>query len=569
MSEEKSTFDELVSGISAEERSFLLSKLNQNSTEIIPPLQNTRENYDTLSIEMKLKTESVFYKFVLWVRAVFTKRDISDVYNEDLLDGIAKKINKQHPGLIAHNRKLLFSIFYERLKELKLVSDFFMPHFSSFSDNPGRFYVFLSMFVAPGITDAINKEADPYSIPFEREPTAELRTSLLKRMDAILKDINPSAKENLYTAICAINWLMQFSNLPFIHFLAQFTAIISESYTCPYINARVDYGSFSKVLADTATISNEVLQALFLFPLKRTSKVLNIDNETEKALKEFLAQSASYLSIVQAFISSVPIVPMGKIINDDYDWQAPSFGAAENWFAKFKDEWKRVFDERWESWLRDRKKDQLKHILDKTFGLSAFPELKYRPWTTLWGGVAFRCEMTGGFLSWFALEKFEMVIEPLNILILEGIFMNNENRTELSEAMNDLSDVVHQISNFVYSLAPEGVLGSVFLKIQNEHARTVKNQNTIESMILNAESNIRMYQTRLCDACRSIERVMHGILDEEKTRGYDSIQNLTTIKGLDNSYFRDSLRKSRYVLNCCRGILTEIEPLDLPKVVKP
>ncbi|MBQ5878350.1 MAG: hypothetical protein IIW71_11195 [Treponema sp.] len=567
MNEEKSSFDELVAGITPEERSFLLAKLNESKTDLLPVLQSTRDDYDSPSIDIKIKTESVFYKFFLWIRSFLTKRAISEIYNDDLLDNLAKKINKQHSGLITHNRRLLFSLFYERLKELKIAADYFLPHFASFNDNPGRFYVFLSMFIAPEISEKINQEADPYSIPLEREPTAELRTSLIKRMENILKSINNETKSNLYSAVVSLNWLLQFSNLPFIHFLAQFTSIISDSYTCPYVNARVDYSSFAKVLATPNPITNEVLEAIFLFPLKKTSKVLNVDTETEKALKDFLAQSSAHIAIIQAFISSVPIVALGKIVNEDFDWQVPSFGGGEDWFVKFKDEWKRVFDERWESWLRDRKKDQLKHIMEKSFGLDSFPELKFRPWASLWGGVTFRCEMTGGFLSWFALEKFNRIIEPLNILMLEGVFINTENRSELSAAINDLSEVVHQISDFVYSLAPEGGLGNIFEQIQNEHARTLKNQSTIESLIINAEANVRMYQSRFCDACRAIERVLHGVLDEEKTKDYESIQNLLTIKGHDNSAYRDALRKTRYILNSCRGILAEIEPLDLPKVV--
>ena len=117
MNEEKSSFDELVAGITPEERNFLLAKLNQNKTDVLPVLQSTRENYDAPSIDIKIKTESVFYKFLLWIRSLLTKRAISEIYNDDLLDNLAKKINKQHSGLIAHNRKLLFSLFYESFKQ--------------------------------------------------------------------------------------------------------------------------------------------------------------------------------------------------------------------------------------------------------------------------------------------------------------------------------------------------------------------------------------------------------------------------------------------------------------------
>lgn len=565
MDSDRNSFDELVAGISAEERKFLLSKLSQNNQEGVVPLSSSRLEVETPLIEIKIKTESFFYRIILWIRSFFTKRPVSEIYNDDLLSNIANKIMKSHSGLINHKQKLLLSVFYERLKELQRVSNFFSPYFAVFNDSPGRFYVFLSMFIAPEIADKINETADPYSLPFEREPTSELRASLIRRMELVLKEIPVNIKTNLYAAVKSMHWLLSFTSLPYIHFIAQFTSIVSSSYTCPYLNARVDYATFAKVLHNATPVLNEVLEALFLFPLKNSSKGISLDSDTEKALTDFVSKANINLSVIQGFISAVPISAIGKIINEDYDWQIDDFGGCEDWFIKFKDEWKKIFDERWESWLRDRKKEQLKLVLDKNFKLKEFPELKYRPWAELWGGVTFRCEMTGGFLNWFCEEKYNSVMEPLNDLVMEGVFINNDNRNELSNALNDLQQINIDMTNLVSSLSPSGNIGGVFAKIQKDHGRTLKNQGLVESTILNTETSIRILQTTFCDACRSIEKVMHGILDEEKTKDYESIQNLTTLKGHENASFRDSLRKARYTLNCARGIFAEIEPLDLPK----
>ena len=153
----------------------------------------------------------------------------------------------------------------------------------------------------------------------------------------------------------------------------------------------------------------------------------------------------------------------------------------------------------------------------------------------------------------------------LNILVLEGVFNNNENRTELSEALNKFADINHQVALFGESLAESGSIGNVFAKVIAEHVRTLKGQNMIDSVILNAETNIRNWEAAFCEACRSIERVLQGILDEAKDRNYESIQNLSTIRGHENREYRDKLDVARDELDECRKILAEIEPLDLPK----
>ena len=48
-SSERGSFDELVAGISAEERKFLLAKLNQNREKELPLLQPMREEIDNFT----------------------------------------------------------------------------------------------------------------------------------------------------------------------------------------------------------------------------------------------------------------------------------------------------------------------------------------------------------------------------------------------------------------------------------------------------------------------------------------------------------------------------------------
>lgn len=565
----RGSFDELVAGISSDERKYLLAKINQNREHSFPLVQPAREETDSFTLDIKLNSESFLYKLFLWIRSLISKKHKLEIYNDDLIRTLARKINKNHPGIVDMQNGLILSLFYEKLKELKNAADFFKPYFNIFNENPGKFYVFMSTFIAPEIASSINAEADPYSVPFEKEGTKEVRSSLLKKLEGILKDIPQKSRAVMYDAVKSLNWLKRFSELPYTHFLAQFTAIVSENYTCPFTNAQTDFNALANVLSDARSIPNEALEALFLFPQRKGGATVELDQDTEKSMREFLSKSAASISMVQMFISTVPFFALGKVIFSDYDWQIETFGGAEDWFVKFKEEWKIVFDERWESWLRDRKKSQLADVLMEKFGILSFPELPYRPWTNLWGGVPFRCEMTGGFLYWFATVKYEEIIGVLNVLVLEGVFLNNDNRAEFSEAMNKFAEINHQVQLFGESLNEKGSVGSVFAKLIADHVRTLKGQNMVNSIILNAETSIRGWESSFCDCCRTIENVLAGILDDEKTdKKYESIQNLMTIKGRENRAYRDNLQAEREVLLESRRILAEIEPLDLPKVEK-
>lgn len=565
----RGSFDELVAGISSDERKYLLAKINQNREHSFPLVQPAREETDGFTLDIKLNSESFLYKLFLWIRSLISKKHKLEIYNDDLIRTLARKINKNHPGIVDMQNGLILSLFYEKLKELKNAADFFKPYFNIFNENPGKFYVFMSTFIVPEIASSINAEADPYSVPFEKEGTKEVRSSLLKKLEGILKDIPQKSRAVMYDAVKSLNWLKRFSELPYTHFLAQFTAIVSENYTCPFTNAQTDFNALANVLSDARSIPNEALEALFLFPQRKGGATVELDQDTEKSMREFLLKSAAGISMVQMFISTVPFFALGKVIFSDYDWQIETFGGAEDWFVKFKEEWKIVFDERWESWLRDRKKSQLADVLMEKFGILSFPELPYRPWTNLWGGVPFRCEMTGGFLYWFATVKYEEIMGVLNVLVLEGVFLNNDNRAEFSEAMNKFAEINHQVQLFGESLNEKGSVGSVFAKLIADHVRTLKGQNMVNSMILNAETSIRGWESSFCDCCRTIEKVLAGILDDEKTdKKYESIQNLMTIKGRENRAYRDNLQAEREVLLESRRILAEIEPLDLPKVEK-
>ena len=559
----RDAFDKLVAGLNTEDRNIMLSKLNANKTQTVK-FVNTEvyEQKEDTRLSLRLKNESVFYKFLLWLRSLFSKEKIEELYSEDLIAKIAKSVDREFPHLIHHQQNVLDSIFYERLKALKDCADFFKPYFALIEDSLGDFYVFLSSFVTPQIADEINSKADPFTLPFSKVPSNEVKKDLVIKMDKVLKDMAPATKNSLYAAISSTNWLMQFTKLPFLHFLSQFTNISGDAYTCPYSNARNDFIHFAKVFTNVLTVENNVLEAIFLFSQRKNITDNAQEKDIDKAVNEFLSKTNMHFSTIQMFISGVPIVKLGKIINRDVTWSPENMEGAEAWFPSFRNQWHKIIDIRWNDWQRERKKSMLSDDLKNDFMLDGFPVMQYKPWELLWTRVPFSCELTGGFLSWFALEKFPKIIPDLNTLMMEGVFVNNENRNEYSEALSEFIACNNQMQDLLHRLSEEGEYGQKFIEFSESKVRSFQTQNQIDSMMSTTESEIRDVLKRFCKTCRTIELIFHGIFDDEKDGVHETLQNYSTIKGPHNRQYRENLGKIRKILKSATFYIAELEPID-------
>ena len=559
----RTAFDKLVAGMSLEDRSELLERINQGTASVVQFVETENQLPEkNLSLHLRFKEESIFYKILLWIRSIIEKKDSEKIYNEDVIASLARRLTRDHPGILNHRNALLESVFYQHLKTLKTAADFFKPYFNIIDDNSGDFYVFLSSFVAPELSDKINSEADPFSLGFEVEPDPDVRNRLLKNLDEVLNNIDGGDKSNMYQAVNSINWLRQFSKLPYIHFMSQFTNLTADNYTCPYRNAINDYDRFAAVFSNTIPVHNDALEAMLMFTQRKDMRKNAQDKDIERTVKEFLAKTSQQFASIQMFISSVPILKVGKIINGDYDWVPPSPEGVEAWFPNFRSHWRKIIDVRWGDWLRERKKKNLEAYLKHDFGLSEFPVFRYRPWNALWMRVPFSCELTGGLLSWFCDSEYNEMITTLNEVMMEGVFIRSENRIEYSEGLNLFVQAMNQIDELSSRLAPEGEYGALFDEFATSRMRSFQVQNQIDSMMATTESEIKDALKKFQKGVRMMDKCLAAILNDEKDSLHDGLQNISTIKGHQNRAWRDKLRGFWENLKKMNFYLSELEPID-------
>ncbi len=561
-SDTKSSFDRLVAGLNAEDRLAMLNRINQMDTQPVQLSAETGDKEQNISLQKKLQNESFIYKFVLWLRALFDKKTVEQLYGQDLLTNIAKKINSRFPGTINHRIKSLDYIFYERLLTIKEAADFFKVYFTYVEENPGDFYVFLSSFVAPELSEKINAQADPFIFPFSKPITPDSRTDLAKKLDDILSNMDRDTKANMYSAVSQANWLYKFSNLQYIHFISQFTNIAGDSFTCPYSNAVMDYNELAAVFSSIQPIQNEVLEALFLFSQRKHLTTNAQDKDIEKAVKEFMVKALAFFGTIQSFSNNVPVKNLGRVLNSDFNWQPPNMEGAEAWFPSFRAHWRKIQDIRWNDFAREQKKQLLSENLKTDFDLDEFPVMEFRPWLKLWNRIPFNYELTGGFLSWFCTEKYDKVIQDLNVVAMEGVFYRSENRSEYSEGLNNFSNANNLMLDLLRKLSPEGEYGRLFDDFATNRVHTFQIQSQIESMMEQIENTTKEAIALFGKGARTIERVFYGFFEEQKDGIHEPLQNITTIRGRDNRRFVDSLISIRQLLKKVLSYIAELEPID-------
>lgn len=561
-SDTKGSFDRLVAGLNSEDRLAMLNRINQMNSQNIQLMAEPVEKDSIVTLRKKLEGESFIYKFVLWIRALFDKKSIEELYGQDMISSLARKINTKFPGTINHKIKSLDYIFYERLLTLKEAADFFKVYFTYIEENPGDFYVFLSSFVAPELAERINTQADPFIYPFSKQISGETRTELSKKLDDILNNMDKETKVNMYSAVSSANWLYKFSMLQYIHFVSQFTNIAGNVYTCPYSNASMDFNELASVFTNMQPVPNEVLEAIYLFSQRKHLTVNAQDKDIEKAVKEFMVKASAFFGTIQSFANNVPVRNLGRVINYNFDWQPENMEGAEAWFPSFRAQWRKIQDVRWNEFLREQKKSNLSEKLKEDFEMDSFPVMEYRPWLKLWSRIPFNNELTGGFLSWFCTEKYEKIIGDLNVVAMEGIFYKSENRTEYSEGLNNFSNANNMMLSLLQRLSPEGEYGKLFEDFASNRVNTFQVQNQIDSMMTQIEDTVKEAIAQFGRGARTIERVFFGFFEEKKDGIHESMQNMNTIKGRDNRRFIDSLKSIRELLKKVLFYISELEPID-------
>ena len=326
--ENENSFDNLVSGMSKEERMNMLEKMHDSASsyeeESFEPVEVSEEEPE-IPLDEQLKKESLGFRILLWLRSVFTNTKPVVLFNEIKISEISKNLQRNYPGLVDAKKGLLLTQLYEKIVELKEAADFLRPYIVAIDKDEGSFYVFLASIIMSDVDDELSENTNPLLTPVITGEKPELRVELIRSMEDILQNIPVDSKQRMYEAVKTVEWLRQFTKIPFIKILSPFSEVSYSVHTCAFSVVGSEFESLAKLLCNGFRLSDNLLESLYLFAVRKSRKFSEDAGGEDKAAINFMNNARANASTIHMFMTSVPMRSVSRVIFGDSKWMPAKF----------------------------------------------------------------------------------------------------------------------------------------------------------------------------------------------------------------------------------------------------
>lgn len=555
------SLDWLVTDLEPNERILLLDRIKSTMAPDtqLDSLTELSTNTSEKSIEESLRNESFFFKIWMMIKSFFLGLNIHVIYNEYRLLKLAKKIQHNFPDILNAKTLTTESGFYHKLLELRQVAHFFKKDILEYSEEEGAFYVFLGSLVIPDLYAKIEKEITPTENDDIIQSPSGFRTSLLRKLEDFFSDLPHNKKKQIYLAIQSLDWLRSFTSLPFERLITKFSA---TTLSCELYVLQKELNMFANVLCQCKEIEAEILEALYFFSIKKQI-AMGKEVDTDKEVSEYMQEANKNIAIIKHFLRTVPICGLVAIANQSFFYIPQENTGSEDWFVKYKSQWRKIFDKKWENWLFNIRAEKVKSLICDYFKTKDYPLIQNRPWETVWNGIAYRKEYTLGFLFSFFSITYPKQHSILELIILKGEFSIKEEKANFVTEYNKMKHLSDSVLELNTKLSSDGIYGSVFSKIKSEAFRSIQEQSKMDSIMKAIESETMFFTTSWGNAVRNLKALLLKFTGEENGKKVGILSNLSILQSPDKHSIRHHITEIVQSLSRALEILQEVEALEL------
>lgn len=529
------TFDELSGEISKEERQKILSSMdNKKSGDDDIYSSKTKMSSQKLDekaeFEQRLKRQSLLQKFYLWVYSLFTSTTIEEAFNASLVKKVAKDIETNYPSLILFRKKILYGEFHTKLTQLKNALDFFKSHMELYSKNPGAFMVLVGHVIMPEFEESLEKSSDPYSVPVTQEMTKDKKSELFQALGMNLQNIPEEYQKEMYHFSRGIYWLNEFVKLPIDKILSKFTLTEENIPACLFSFIKVEFGKFAKVMCNYVQLDERLLD-VFVIAMQNIPQWVSMEEaeNLEDAYNEFLTEAKQHISMIEAFLDTVPMSKISKVVMENSLYTPDAMSGGENWQELFTEQWKLNFRKRIDQRELEYKKEQLKLKIVEQFKVNTFPLFPFRPWENI-SAFQFKYEFSLGFVNFFMKQRYSAYMTIFKAISLEGQFAIKDNEREFTEAVDNFGEIYSSLELLANQLSAAGEYGSEFAmyeEIENPSENVNKKMEVIFKGLENDTTEITKNFRRLC---HRMVMLLSGFVSDKYAGKYGAIMNLHSMQ---------------------------------------
>ncbi|OHE70728.1 MAG: hypothetical protein A2Z99_05290 [Treponema sp. GWB1_62_6] len=546
------TFDRLVAELPVDERREFLSRLEALGTLSSAPLFAEENLSERVELEKRFGECSWYYRLYLGIMSTFKGKPAIKVFEDRLIGKLSVRIETRYPGIYDNRRGAFLAGFRDELLSLKDSARFF---YEALDGSVGRdraaFFAFLASIEFDFLHSRFETEADPYAIA-EASPgfsESEVRVQANRALESILQSIDDDQRRRMYRNVRSLSCLREIASFLFDRVLSSFSGtapaalLPSAGTNCP-----------AYLILDQLKVLNDALfsfdfppsmtlmESVFLFDLQEKMGERDFDmmGETRKMLE----QAEEALGRIRAFNKRLPLTAIIRCASRDLEYVPQAVTGGEDWFPVFRDFWRKKMEDRFLSFVHDRRLSQLAEALGTYFRGKDVPPLehavppsaKYRKELgpdLIVIRSAFALRFLAGFYSTVFLGEINRALKPV---LIDGEFYKRENRTEFTDAYNEILKLGDAVRLFDSRLGPQGDLGSRWEAAQKEMAQVAVKRRRLLAVAKEIDDEAGLVVGRAVKAMRSLQSILAGIISGEAGGRYDSLANLGALSGRSGSF---------------------------------
>ena len=534
-----STFDRLVAELSDEQREEMLERLSQSISgsgeQLELSVEEGFEEYDGSELQERIRAMGILSRLWLLLRALFSGREQEEILEQDLLTQIARKVAARFPGLIDAGRRLVLPVLYQKMRALEQSSRICFETVGQVTSvNRGAFLSLLLEIESEEVRMRIESDIDPEHI-VEEDPgmsDAELKRRLESNLHDILDTMPAAVRDRMYMNARFLETFRRLGTFDFGGLFALFHAGRgTEVEPCPISDLREPFARLTEIAAGIRlTTGDSIVRALYVFMKQQIQP--ESEDTREQEFEFHVNRFADNYRTIRRFFETVPLMSLAKVAAGTIHYTADIGPGGEDWFARLKQFWSERVDELFQSFAFRRRQNML---------LAEATELcrtKVQPYSDYPGpsdGERGRFASVLAIIDAFLVQHFAPVIQPLlRSLQIAGDFYKESNKQEFDGAVARLREMRQRVDTLKSRIAPDGEFGRRLAATRAGEGDPVPVIREVDELAASIISDT-------IEALRSVAMVLNGILYGEVGGKYDTLSNLSVIRGRETDSFLQSL----------------------------
>jgi hypothetical protein len=566
---EPDVLERLVGDLSLEERYRMLEKLQALSTlpgEDLYPAAG--EGGTAPGLEEQYAKLPWYYRLFYFIVSLFKNKAPRQLFLDSQIARLGRRIDAEYPQFYDSQKALLLAEFYRLLATLKEDARFFFDALDvSVNRDRGGFFAFLGSLEMGEVHRVLETETLPERLREKNPavPDSELRQAALRVMEEALGGITETHRAVMYRNARSLHCLKELASFLYDRVLLAFSSP-DAGQNCSIHVVKDMLGSLNNILFSMKEPpSLTLLESLFIFILQERSGEPGFD--LNQVLQRLLHRAEGALGNIRNFNRRLPLTLILKCGNRDMSCLPRQISGGEDWYAMYRDYWRRSVNARFNAYMKDRGRRKLRETYRAFFqdGEPAAEEPSFLK-NAVSGEGSGTFPLDGAQSLSFLLDFHRLVFAPrINPLLLsieaDGEFIKKENRAEFTGACGELARLGEDIRNFDEKISPEGIYGERYAQARQDMSSLAVKRRKIQLALDEAGGEGRQIIERGRAAIDGVINIITGILKKDPGGRYDSLSNISRMEARAPDFLAE-LREIGGRLRAARRVLDDIALLE-------